>query len=296
MSHTNSSGAGGPAPPQAPFLKGLSSESPKGSRLCHGSSIWGRKRALSRDGGSGAAGIPRHQHGTERGGEGRDSRGLPAAPRQRCCPPGSSPGPHLDVFLGVLGRGSLPQRVAPGLGRTLADTKRQAAASRGQPGSRAGARSCGTPPHALPALPSVPRCAHRQPQPFPRCPRGPWASRPRCRPAPQHLRGQQDAARSWDGLSRGLPSPPCLRGSFPGEFYSLNHNTRAGWGCAEDGSTSGSSTAHPGHAGRDGRTDPTTSPSPPSSEKFSACTGVAPAPRCRGSLPPPRTEDRAPGR
>lgn len=28
-----------PAPPQIPFLNGLSSESPKGSRLCHGSSI-----------------------------------------------------------------------------------------------------------------------------------------------------------------------------------------------------------------------------------------------------------------
>lgn len=153
MSHASSSGAGGPAPPQAPFLKGLSSESPKGSRLCHGSSIWGRKRALSRDGGSRAAGIPRHQRGTERGGEGRDTLGLPAAPRQCCCPPGSSPGPHLDVFLGVLGRGSLPQRVAPGLGRTLADTKRQAAASRRQLGSRAGARSCGTPPR--PACPTL---------------------------------------------------------------------------------------------------------------------------------------------
>lgn len=33
------------APPQIPFLKGLSSESPKGSRLCHGSSIsWWKKR------------------------------------------------------------------------------------------------------------------------------------------------------------------------------------------------------------------------------------------------------------
>lgn len=185
----------------------------------------------------------------------------------------------------------MPQHVTLHLGHTLADTEEGTSGSEPQ-----GSQAPG-PYRALPALPAVAQCVHWQLESLPCCPQGLQASHPHHRGhhlVLQHLAGRANGQQLSD--HQGSPfSCSTQRGfSLRKGLYFANHGKQTGQGTEQENPTLPEGrTAQPSRM--EGQSPPILHVSPPSSEKFSAWTGIAPVLTRRDSLPP-TTEDGAPAK